>query len=157
MFYDIFKQLCNEKRITPTKASAEIGFSKGSVSYWKRKYIAGEDVKPDSYTAEKMANYFGVSVDFLLGRATESDNLVLNIPKKYIDAANGDEKMARAMMLAAERDVQRSNSEKGAERFSQQDADLIFALWGNTDDIDEKDLDDVKKFAAFIKEQKKNK
>ena len=67
MFYEIFKKLCDKKGITPTKASIEIGFSRGSVSYWKKKYSAGEDVKPDSYTAAKIANYFGVSVDYLLG------------------------------------------------------------------------------------------
>lgn len=66
MFYDIFKQLCEEKGITPTKASAEIGFSKGSVSYWKKKYSEGTNAKPDSYTAAKIADYFGVSVDYLL-------------------------------------------------------------------------------------------
>ena len=73
MFYEIFKKLCDEKGITPTKASVEIGFSRGSVSYWKKKYFSGEDAKPDSYTAAKIANYFGVSVDYLLGRSDTED------------------------------------------------------------------------------------
>lgn len=42
-------------------------------------------------------------------------------------------------------------------RFSKQDSELVFALWGDSDDIDEKDLDDVKRFAAFIKERKQKK
>ena len=69
MFYAVFKQLCDARGISPTRASEEIGFSKGSVSYWKKKFVEGVDAKPDSYTAEKIADFFGVSVDTLLGRS----------------------------------------------------------------------------------------
>ena len=69
MFYAVFKELCDARGISPTRASEEIGFSKGSVSYWKKKFIEGVDAKPDSYTAEKIADFFGVSVDTLLGRS----------------------------------------------------------------------------------------
>ena len=73
MFYDIYERLCKEKGVTPTKASAEIGFAKGSVSYWKKKRNEGIDARPDSYTATKIADYFGVSTDYVLGR--ERSNL----------------------------------------------------------------------------------
>lgn len=69
MFYAVFKSLCDARGISPTRASEEIGFSRGSVSYWKKKFIEGVDAKPDSYTAEKIADFFGVSVDELLGRS----------------------------------------------------------------------------------------
>lgn len=69
MFYAVFKSLCDARGISPTRASEEIGFSRGSVSYWKKKFIEGVDAKPDSYTAEKIADFFGVSVDVLLGRS----------------------------------------------------------------------------------------
>lgn len=165
MFFDIFKRLCEEKGITPTKASAEIGFSKGSVSYWKKKWAQGEDAKPDSYTAAKIADYFGVSVDYLLGRTDDpidydaDGDALAEIPLTYVEAAGGDMKKARAIMLAAERDAQREAALRGGNlgRFSKQDAELIFALWGDTDEIDEKDLEDVKRFAAFIKERKQDK
>lgn len=116
MFYDIFKQLCEEKGITPTKASTEIGFSKGSVSYWKKRYTEGNDAKPDSYTAAKIADYFGVSVDYLLGRTddpvdydTDGDALA-EIPLTYVEAAQGDMKKARKIMLAAEEDAKRERN-----------------------------------------------
>lgn len=165
MFYDIFKQLCEEKGITPTKASTEIGFSKGSVSYWKKKYMQGEDAKPDSYTAAKIADYFGVSIDYLLGRTDDpidydtNGDVLAEIPLTYVEAAGGDMKKARAIMLAADRDEQRETQRRSSilHRFSAQDAELIFALWGDTEDIDEKDLEDVKRFAAFIKERKQDK
>ena len=113
MFYDIYERLCREKGVTPTKASVEIGFSKGSVSYWKKKRKEGIDAKPDSYTAAKIADYFGVSVDYLLGRTDDPidyDNdgdALAQIPLTYVEAANGDTRKARAIMLAAERDAQR--------------------------------------------------
>lgn len=165
MFYDIFKRLCEEKGITTTKASAEIGFSKGSISYWKKKYIQGLDAKPDSYTAEKIADYFDVSVDYLLGRTDDpidydaDGNALAEIPLTYVEAACGDMKKARAIMLAAEREAQCEAQRRSAKQhqFSPQDAELVFALWGDTEDIDEKDLEDVKRFAAFIKERKQNK
>lgn len=165
MFYDIFKQLCDDRGLTPTKASAEIGFSKGSVSYWKKRYKQGEDAKPDSYTAAKIADYFGVSVDYLLGRTDDpidydaNGEALAEIPLSYVEAAGGDMKKARAIMLAAERDAQREAALRGGElgRFSPQDAELIFALWGDTEGIDEKDVEDVRRFAAFIKERKQDK
>lgn len=165
MFYDIFKRLCEERGITPTKASQEIGFSKGSVSYWKKQYQAGKDAKPDSYTAAKIADFFGVSVDYLLGRTddpidydTDGDALA-EIPLAYVEAAGGDMKKARAIMLAAERDAQKEAAIRSGEKrgFSTKDSELIFALWGDTDEIDKKDLEDVKRFAAFIKERKQDK
>ena len=42
-------------------------------------------------------------------------------------------------------------------RFSKEDSDLAFALWGDSSDIDEKDIEEVKRFAAFIREKKTNK
>ena len=35
------------------------------------------------------------------------------------------------------------------------DEELKFALWGDCQDIDEKDLEDVRRYAAFVRERKK--
>ena len=37
------------------------------------------------------------------------------------------------------------------------DDDLKFALWGDAADMDDADLEDVKRYAAFVRERKKNK
>ncbi len=70
MFFEVFETLCKQKGVTPTRVSAEIGISKGSVSYWRKRYKEGVDAKPDLNTAQKIADYFGVTVDTLLGRLT---------------------------------------------------------------------------------------
>lgn len=35
------------------------------------------------------------------------------------------------------------------------DSDLMFALWGDNKDVDESDLADVKRYAAFVRERKR--
>ena len=85
MFYDRFKSLCEMKGISPTRASILIGFSKGSVAYWKKKMEAGEDVMPDSRVAEKIADFFNVSTDYLLGREEEEDLARLDGEGYYLD------------------------------------------------------------------------
>ena len=37
------------------------------------------------------------------------------------------------------------------------DDDIMFALWGDTDDVGKDDLDDVKRYAAFVRERKRKK
>lgn len=110
MFYDVFKKLCDEKGITPTKASTEIGFSKGSVSYWKSKWQQGKDSKPDSYTAAKIADYFGVSVDYLLGRTDDpvdysDEDLIATQSPAVLSHFDGDVKRAVAFQEAVDADV----------------------------------------------------
>ncbi len=71
MFYDIFKKLCDDRGVNPTRASMEIGISRGSTAYWKKRCREGYNTMPDSYTAEKIANYFNVSIDYLFGRTDD--------------------------------------------------------------------------------------
>ena len=44
---------------------------------------------------------------------------------------------------------------ESSERMS--DDELKFALWGDSTEMDDADLDDVKRYAAFIRERKKRK
>ena len=61
-FYDIFELLCKEREITPTQAARENGISQGVVSMWKRRGST-----PSATSLVKLADYFGVSVDYLIG------------------------------------------------------------------------------------------
>lgn len=72
MFFDNFLALCELKKVAPTKAVIDAGLPKSSWSYWKKKYEQGEDPKPSSDNTSKLANYFSVTVDYLLtGEAPE--------------------------------------------------------------------------------------
>ena len=65
MFYDIFLKLCVSKRITPSRAAGEMGFSKTAVTNWK------SGAMPRDFALVKIADYFGVTVDYLLGKEQE--------------------------------------------------------------------------------------
>ena len=61
-FYTIFEQLCNERGITPTQVARDNGLTQQTVSHWKTRGST-----PKAETVQKLADYFNVSVDYLLG------------------------------------------------------------------------------------------
>lgn len=70
------------------------------------------------------------------------------------------EKMSSYFGLSINEILNESETEKapaleGGRELS--DKDIMFALWGDTDDVDETDLEDVRRYAAFVKERKKQK
>ncbi len=64
--YELIKQLCNSKGISPTKLCTEITGSKGNLPTWQK-----GNINPTSLI--KIADYFDVSTDYLLGR-TDNPN-----------------------------------------------------------------------------------
>ncbi len=114
VFYDIFKQLCDKKGVSCNKAALELGLSNATVPKWRR-----TGATPHGQTLIKIADYFGVTTDYLLN-ATE-----------------------KAPTVSGERSIS--------------DDELKFALWGNSDEIDDDDLEDVRRYAAFVRERKKAK
>ena len=66
MFYDRFKQLCDRKGVSCNKAALEIGLSNATPTKWKK-----TGAKPVGETLDKIAEYFGVSTDYLLGKENE--------------------------------------------------------------------------------------
>ena len=67
MFYDRFIELCDKKGVKPSRVAIEKGFNKGSITSWKRNAEIGKDVKPTTEILEKIADYFNISIDELLG------------------------------------------------------------------------------------------
>lgn len=115
MFYDRFKQLCDSRSISCNKAALEIGLSNATPTKWKK-----TGATPVGETLDRIAKYFGVSTDYLLGKETE-----------------------------------KAPAEVGKRSVS--DDDMKFALWGDCEDMDDEDLADVRRYAAFIRERKKDK
>lgn len=65
-FYDNFLQLCNQKGISPTAAVVDMGFQKSVVTRWKKSV-------PTDANKRRIADYFGVSVDYLLGNEQKEE------------------------------------------------------------------------------------
>lgn len=59
--YEIFSKLLQGYGVTPYKVSKETGVSQSTLSDWKKGKIT-----PKSDTMKKIADYFGVSVDYLM-------------------------------------------------------------------------------------------
>lgn len=67
MFYDRFKQLCEMKGISCNKAVLEIGLSNATPTKWRK-----TGAVPNGETLNRIANYFGVSVSYLLSEETKN-------------------------------------------------------------------------------------
>lgn len=65
-FYERFEWLCKEKGVTPTQAARDIGIRQSVVSMWKKRGST-----PNGSTLKKMADYFEVTTDYLLGKVTD--------------------------------------------------------------------------------------
>lgn len=60
-FFEQYTKLCKELGKSANGVAKEIGLPSSSVTYWKRGSL------PRSETLERIAAYFGVSVDYLQG------------------------------------------------------------------------------------------
>ena len=67
MFYERYLHLCDKFGLTPSGAAIKAGFNKGTVSVWKKKYISGDDVRPEKDVIEKICILFNCSESWLLG------------------------------------------------------------------------------------------
>lgn len=62
MFWETFSELCAGKKVKPGRVAKEIGVSNSAATHWKNGKVPHYD------TLLKIADYFGVSVDYLLGK-----------------------------------------------------------------------------------------
>lgn len=60
MFYDLYDFLCKQAQKKPYTVAKEIGLTNSNVAQWKK----GSTPRPE--VIKKIADYFGVSVEFLL-------------------------------------------------------------------------------------------
>ena len=113
MFFNRFKALCDEKNISVYRACTDIGLNRSAVAKWK----AGG--KPNGTTAAKLAEYFGVTTDYLL--------------------------------------EQTENRAPVTDRSAVSDEDIKFALFGGSGEITDAMYEEVKQFAAFLKQREAGK
>ncbi|EGO8565465.1 TPA: helix-turn-helix transcriptional regulator [Enterococcus faecalis] len=61
MLFDRVKELCKKKGISISELESNVGFGKNTIYKWKNQ-------SPKAETLQKVADYFGVTTDYLLGR-----------------------------------------------------------------------------------------
>lgn len=112
--YENIMTLCKERDIKGAKMCRDTGISKGLLTDLK----AGRRTGVSAVTANKIANYFGVSVDYLL---------------------TGE------------------NTAPADETRPLSDDDIKFALFGGDGEITDAMYEEVKNFAAFVKQRERGK
>lgn len=79
MFYEIYCELCNKRGLTPSGAAAKIGFNRASVTMWKNTGKA-----PKQELLIKIADFFGVTTDYLLGQETETEKAPIETGERSV-------------------------------------------------------------------------
>lgn len=115
MFFDRYCELCADKGLSPTKAAVNMGISRSAVSAWKK-----GDRTPQGESLAKIADYFDVTVDYLLEKTDQKEKA----------------------------------SAQKSEGIT--DEDLKFALFDAPEEITDDIMDEVKRFAKYVEEQKRN-
>lgn len=67
MFWNTFSQLCKENGTTASQVVKSLNIGAGSVTKWKN------GAMPSGRSLEKIADYFGITVDYLLGKTDERE------------------------------------------------------------------------------------
>lgn len=114
--YERISELCAMKGVTPSRMCLDLGMSKSTVSDIK----SGRKTGLSASSANKISNYLGVTVGYLLG-----------------------EEIEKAPTASGERSVS--------------DDDIKFALFGGDGEITDAMYDEVKRFAAFVKQREAEK
>lgn len=102
MFYEVYCELCDKSGLTPSGAASKIGFNRASVTMWKN---SGKAPKQDLLV--KIADFFGVTTDYLLGQEekeqpTVFDDGLSDVKKEFIQVILGlsDEKVQMLLQVA---------------------------------------------------------
>lgn len=64
--FEKISNLCLQKEITVTRLEETLRFGRGTISKWKESSPSVDNLK-------KVADYFGVSIDYLVGRSDENE------------------------------------------------------------------------------------
>ncbi|WP_019292610.1 helix-turn-helix domain-containing protein [Lactococcus petauri] len=91
--YDRVKELASQRKMTIAEVEKALGMGLNSLYSWSKK-------KPNSASLEKAADYFNVSVDYLLGREEVKP---VNEPIDLAEIANSDDAIFDSILSAGGR------------------------------------------------------
>lgn len=153
MFYDRFVGLCKERGVSPSAVMVSIGLNKSNATFWKKGSI------PKGSTLQKLADYFGVSVDYLLGKVYTLDGVIFSDGTGFGGGSGsgsgfGDGTGYGGPIPQLPDEDEADNFEKGLEKLSQTArASLEVQLSSITENLSYNDLEALVKYAQFIQSQ----
>lgn len=74
--YEKIKLLAKERKISIRKLEEDLGYGNGTIRRW-------ETTSPGFDKVEKVADYFGVTTDYLSGRETKESSSDKSIPNNF--------------------------------------------------------------------------
>ncbi|WP_439412687.1 helix-turn-helix domain-containing protein [Enterobacter ludwigii] len=124
--YEIFEQLLKEHNVTAYRVAKETGITTATLTSWKQgKYT------PKQEKLQKIADYFGVTVDYLLGASQEKTNS--SEEKPYYELTNKDEAdIAKELQRMMERLDSNSSLAFMGEPMDDEDRELLRISLENT-------------------------
>lgn len=132
MFFDIFYELCKRKGVSCKKAAEEIGLSNSITTKWKK-----TGATPSGETLDKVAAYFGVSTDYLLGKSN------VHAVELFGGCGGSPDALKKITPIPLKK-----NERDGSE--------IMFALSrGGEQEITDEMFDEVKRFAEYIAQREK--
>ncbi|OQR15195.1 helix-turn-helix domain-containing protein [Ligilactobacillus salivarius] len=84
---DRIKELANQRKVSVAELERTLGFGNGSISKWNKQSPSTEKLK-------QVADYFQVSLDYLVGRSDDKYDLS---PQEKIDIGIEAEKMMKGL------------------------------------------------------------
>ena len=102
VFWEIYDSLCKEAEISSAKVLTSLGISTSMTTNWKKGAI------PNGETLCKLADYFDVSTDYLLGRSKIKKPIdvdELGLTKGDLFIINQLRDLSQEERISAERDI----------------------------------------------------
>lgn len=115
--YERIKMLCSKKRMSVAELERKLNLSNGSISKWAKS-------KPNSDQISRIAEFFDVSVDYLLGRT--------NNPKTADNFVDESEEMAMLLFRKSTENM----TEKQKKKFTSSLSNLMEAARDIVEDDD---------------------
>lgn len=126
-FGNVLRAIRKQHDMTQADLARALGVAESAISMWE----LGRR-NPDREMMEQIADYFNVDMDYLFGRS--------DIPNAYQFRLK--DKTGRVLAVGSADDVKSA---------------LRFAFWGDAEEMSDEDVEDVLKYAEFVRQKKQAK
>lgn len=134
IFYNNYISLCAKNNKSASKVAEEIGLSRASANGWRNGAV------PSYVNLRKIANYFGVTVEFLIGKE--------KTPMQFI---HGGEEIDNAINNV----LDKLYSEQATKKPSFKNEERFKELYNETADLSDAEIIALKAFVAGLKANRK--
>lgn len=126
VFFERLSELCQEKGTSPNAVAKKLGISSGSITAWKKGTL------PRIETVQKLAEYFHVSADYLLGNVNDPwfflDNERILKEINSVDGSSDCNQSERNAVLQGKFDDFTYAMHNAARELTEQDKQLLIDM-----------------------------